>query len=72
MNVNNLKPTRHDKAMSMWRGAGILMGNLVVITCIYSVLLQMFPRYWMFLCMKMHENGYFSGIFFFLFQDFFA
>ena len=23
-------------------------------------------------CMKMHENGYFSGIFFFLFQGFFA
>ena len=36
MNVNNLKPPRHDKAMSMWRGAGILMGNLVVITCIYG------------------------------------
>ena len=40
MNVNNLKLTRHDKAMSMWReggggggGAGNLMGNLVVITC---------------------------------------
>jgi hypothetical protein len=29
MNVNNLKPTRHDKAMSKWRRAGILMGNLV-------------------------------------------
>jgi hypothetical protein len=37
MNVNNLKPPRHDKAMSMWRGAGILMGNLVLITCIYGV-----------------------------------
>ena len=36
MNVNNLKPPRHDKAMSMWRGAGILMGNLVVITCNYG------------------------------------
>ena len=35
MNVNDLKPPRHNKAMSMWRGAGILMGNLVVInTCI--------------------------------------
>ena len=38
MNVNNLKLTRHDKALSMWReggggGAGNLMGNLVVITC---------------------------------------
>ena len=34
MNVNNLKLTRHDKAMSMWGGgAGNLMGNLVVITC---------------------------------------
>jgi hypothetical protein len=33
MNVNYLKPQRHDKAMRMWRGTGILMGNLVVIIC---------------------------------------
>ena len=48
MNVNNFKPTRHDKAMSMWRGgggggggggAGILMGNLVVINCNYGFFL---------------------------------
>jgi len=39
MNVNNLKPPRHDKAMSMWRWAGLLMGNLVVITGIYGFLL---------------------------------
>ena len=35
MNVNNLKPTCHDKTEHV-KGAGILMGNLVVITCIYG------------------------------------
>ena len=39
MNVNDLKPPHHNKAMRMWRGAGILMGNLVVITCIYGFFL---------------------------------